>query len=788
LCRECATAIDNKRAAEVAKLENKRRADENNIKLEEITYFSDSPLKTPDPTADELKRYPFAKRVAESIVSLRNPNSIVIGVYGEWGEGKTTTLKFIEHRLAELNQEAGLTREGASVMYFWFNPWHFHDESNLLLSFFQTLAKALKDPPSTIRDKLSDKLGLLSESVLNYMERLSFISIPIGPIQFSPSDFAAEINKDRSSKELEDVKKSIEKQLSDARLRIVVFMDDIDRLDTAEVQMLFKLVKLTANFCYTVYILAFDEEMVAKALEKVYPEMEMTSAGGRSPGHAFLEKIVQVPLQLPQASALSLLLLYSERIKQMLSDVHVDMTDTEWNQFQTRFINGLLVSTKTPRRFTRYMNTLAFALPLLKDEVDPSDLMLIEGLRVFYPTLYSLIKNNSNVFLGTLFDVGFQDEEDRKQTEQYWRDIIQDALKTYGREQQTSARNLLLTLFPRLASIFGTMDFFSDQEKQQWIKEKRVATEEYFERYFAYTIPVFDISDKELDEFILNSKDLSTAEIDDKIVEFINKANSVKFLSKLAHRIQDLSAEGRLPNDSLVKIVITTTLFGNIVPQSERVYSNLTADIWFSLLKLIPDGETRFNVATIAAEKVEPITFIFECFKNVCALNRKETEIPFSKNEQDELCGIIVDRIKHLAELSPIYTQYPKYAPFFLRMWSRAVSRAETDEYLQKTLEKNPTDVFNLIRSCLLNGEKQEFLDGFLEIHSLTDCELIMSVVDAEVVRGTLRSMYSYLRSEELKKQLPDAYEERLAFQFERCCRNFEKNRAAYESGDSTIY
>lgn len=106
----------------------------------------------------------------------------------------------------------------------------------------------------------------------------------------------------------------------------------------------------------------------------------------------------------------------------------------------------------------------------------------------------------------------------------------------------------------------------------------------------------------------------------------------------------------------------------------------------------------------------------------------------------------------------------------------------------KKTLEKNPRDVFNLIRSCLLNGEKQEFLDEFLEIHSLTDCELITSVVDAEVVRGTLRSIYSYLRSEELEKQLPDAYEERLASQFERCCRNFEKNKAAYESGDSTIY
>ncbi|MGA7075352.1 MAG: hypothetical protein WBZ42_02225, partial [Halobacteriota archaeon] len=172
----------------------------------------------------------------------------------------------------------------------------------------------------------------------------------------------------------------------------------------------------------------------------------------------------------------------------------------------------------------------------------------------------------------------------------------------------------------------------------------------------------------------------------------------------------------------------------------------------------------------------------------VCALNHKESEIPFSDKEQSELCGIIVDRIKHLAERSPIYIQYPKYAPFFLRMWSRTRTRAETDEYLKRTLEQNPHDVFSLIRSCLLNGENQELPDVFLEIRSLTDCELITSVVDTEVVRSVLRKIYRYLASDELNKQIPDAYEERTAFQFERCCRTLEKNEAGYRSGDSTIY
>jgi hypothetical protein len=160
------------------------------------------------------------------------------------------------------------------------------------------------------------------------------------------------------------------------------------------------------------------------------------------------------------------------------------------------------------------------------------------------------------------------------------------------------------------------------------------------------------------------------------------------------------------------------------------------------LLKLISSNADRFDVARNVAQEVEPITFIFECFKTVCASNHKKSEIPFSKEEQSQLCGIIVDRIKQVGGRAPIYIEYPKYAPFFLKTWSQLATRKETDEYLEKTLEGNPRNVFSLIKSCLLDGnELQGLPDASLEIHTLNDCGLIISVVDAEVVRSVLRKI-----------------------------------------------
>ncbi len=95
------------------------------------SYASDAPIKSQ--SEDRFRRYPFAKRIAETIVARPDPGSLVVGIYGAWGEGKTSVLNFINSYM----------RDKESVVCVSFNPWRFKDEATLLLNYFNTLADAL---------------------------------------------------------------------------------------------------------------------------------------------------------------------------------------------------------------------------------------------------------------------------------------------------------------------------------------------------------------------------------------------------------------------------------------------------------------------------------------------------------------------------------------------------------------------------------------------------------------------------------------------------------------------
>src|SRR5689334_5973269 len=80
---------------------------------------------------DRFQRYGFAKRIAK-IVEGNYHKSLVIGIYGKWGEGKTSLMNFIQSELDE------------NTVVINFNPWLFQDERNLIKSFFESIATALR--------------------------------------------------------------------------------------------------------------------------------------------------------------------------------------------------------------------------------------------------------------------------------------------------------------------------------------------------------------------------------------------------------------------------------------------------------------------------------------------------------------------------------------------------------------------------------------------------------------------------------------------------------------------
>jgi len=160
-----------------------------------------------------------------------------------------------------------------------YNPWFFSSSTeNLTRSFFLSLGDTLEKTKLFSRERIG---GLL--------KKYGGVVPKFGGAIKAAGDVL-------SIMDMKEVRKQVETVLKKHKATIVVFVDDIDRLDRKEIQTLFKLIRLAADFPYVIYVLAFDDEIVASALGEAY------EGGDVAAGRRFLEKIVQSPLHMPRAS------------------------------------------------------------------------------------------------------------------------------------------------------------------------------------------------------------------------------------------------------------------------------------------------------------------------------------------------------------------------------------------------------------------------------------------------------------------------------------------------------
>jgi len=392
---------------------------------------SDQPIQTS--SEDRFSRSHFAKRVAQVITGRKDSKSIVVAIYGPWGEGKTSVLNMIVEEL---------DRHSETVTYIRFNPWRFGDDAQLLHGFFSLLAEKLASSLKTKTEKASKAIEKYGEALAPLTKAASVFTLNI--------DFASVLTKLASSKssvDLEEYKLRVEEVLQKSTKRIVILMDDIDRLDESEIQVVFRLVKLSADFPNTAYVLAFDEDRVSAALAKRYGDMQ----GGRS----FLEKIVQVPLLLPPTSKQARRTLALEGFESALKLAGVELSNDENRRLGDIFDKAFLDRISTPRLAKRFGNALTFALPMVAGEVDIVDLIFLEAIRTFYPELYATIRDNPEVFLGSIFDPlsAMNEKEAKEQVES----TIKTALDIYPEQVKKAASIVIQDLFPMTGAsgLFG---------------------------------------------------------------------------------------------------------------------------------------------------------------------------------------------------------------------------------------------------------------------------------------------------------------------------------------------
>ncbi|QNE42598.1 NTPase KAP [Frigoribacterium sp. NBH87] len=413
----------------------------------------DAPIRSS--ADDKLGRAPVAQHFAESIRELDAGEGMVVGVVGPWGHGKSS---FINLMREQFEREPKLT-------VIDFNPWMFSG-SNQLVNFFLTEIGAELDVKSR------SKFGQAADWLAKYAGILKPVSqvVPIPGAGIAGEAASAIIagiaDTTDANLSAKKVREKITQELAALTEPVVVVVDDIDRLTTPEVREIFKLVRLTASFPNIIYLLAFDRVRVEKAL---------TEDG--VPGRAYLEKIVQLSFDVPQAPEMLLRSQVFDELNRVIAPVAaVELDEDRWADAYFEIIDPLL---SNMRDVTRYAISSKSTIKNLGDEVDLVDLLAMEAVRVFRPDLMQRLATLRSEVTNTRSSSSRKDVDAQKAI---------DALLADFPEDTTLIKALFNRLFPVALQYVENNSYGSDW-LGVWRTAHRMAHIDYLNLYFDRVAP-----------------------------------------------------------------------------------------------------------------------------------------------------------------------------------------------------------------------------------------------------------------------------------------------------------
>lgn len=263
----------------------------------------DTPITSTDD--DKLGRKPMVKNIVSAIINKSKDTHpcYTIGIYGKWGEGKTSVLEMV---CEEIEKD-----EKSNFEIIRFNPWLFKDQESLLLDFFSSLQNGVTD--KEVVDNIKQYGPLVSLGVSGLLN----IALPgVGSLAKGVFDNVVSSISDIDIN-ITTLKRNLNKSIEKSGKHHLILIDDVDRLDKDELHALFKLIRQNADFVNTTYMIAMDVDMVAKSIG------ERFEGGNEKAGYSFLEKIVQVPIRLPTIQHGHLYYIFKETVLKLKEMVEI---------------------------------------------------------------------------------------------------------------------------------------------------------------------------------------------------------------------------------------------------------------------------------------------------------------------------------------------------------------------------------------------------------------------------------------------------------------------------------
>jgi len=285
---------------------------------------------------------------------------MTIAVQGDWGSGKTSVMNMVIDKL-----------DKSRVFCVNFNAWQFsqfNSEEQLALSLITTVIDKIGASESEMGKVLTDSMKKYADGAIKAARMLA---TGVGDF-FIGSNNTAEINSwinkySASTDSISTLKEKFQKCVKDAAAekqvdRILIFIDDLDRLQPLRAVELLEVLKIFLDCEKCVFVLAIDYNVVVSGVKSKYG-VDITADKGRS----FFDKIIQVPFKMPVAQ-------YdiSNFVRETLKNIaKIDCNENDVKNF-VALINSSIGS--NPRSMNRLFNSYLLLLQVMGSELAENDI------------------------------------------------------------------------------------------------------------------------------------------------------------------------------------------------------------------------------------------------------------------------------------------------------------------------------------------------------------------------------------------------------------------------------
>lgn len=451
------------------------------------SFFDDKPLGLLG--NDELGYDSYAELLGKKILSSHFDKSFAIGINGKWGLGKTSFIDLIKRKV-----------QSDDIIEINFNAWNSHSPKAIIKDFFETVQETIRPQHSS-----------LSRLFIQYSNKL--VTLNSNTVTQSIQTTVSAITGFES---INSLYQDINNALVSIDKKILVYIDDLDRLDKHEIIEVIRLIRNTANFHNTFFIVAYDRNYVVNALKQHNPYKQ----------EEFLEKIFQIEVTLPYFKKDILRYKLAEKLKTKLPEGIHSTIDTEIIGTASSvpvYFNEWLGSM---RDVTRLANALILNLSKLTGEIEFNDFMRMELLRLKYPSAYELLFRRTLDFLDTTS--GHSPKEHHYQLknipENDRNNLVNEekGVKSFyelhlirNHNELSIPKNEISKIIEFVDGIFGgglSFSFYSRSHLSIIYPSK-------FNRYFAYTLLEGALSEIEFSK----ARSLSQEEFNAKITQWVSE-------------------------------------------------------------------------------------------------------------------------------------------------------------------------------------------------------------------------------------------------------------------------